>query len=139
MKKHAKASFKTRSKREISDSVCSPEEMGKWAIQSSYTAHKTSSPVVNVVCHRESQPDRILSGGSDGQVLLFNVNESKVERNYTGHKKAVNALIYHPSRDVVVSASDDKTVRMWVDGMSIIQSFNFINYSFTHSLTFNDP
>ena len=120
MKKYGKASYKTRSKRVVSESVCSPEEMGKWAIQSSYTAHKTSGPVVNAVCHRESQPERILSGGSDGQVLLYNVNESKVERNYTGHKKAVNALIYHPSRDVVVSASDDKTVRMWVDGRLLI-------------------
>ena len=128
MKKHGKASYKTRSKRVVSESVCSPEEMGKWAIQSSYKAHKTSGPVVNAVCHRESQPERILSGGSDGQVLLYNVNESKVERNYTGHKKAVNALIYHPSRDVVVSASDDKTVRMWVDGRFFIRLFN-------HSLT----
>ena len=64
---------------------------------------------------RAEQPELVLSGGADGQVLLYNVAERKVQRNYTGHKKAVNSVILHPTREVVVSCSDDKTVRMWVD------------------------
>ena len=117
MKKHAQASFKTRPKRVIPEDLCTVEEMSQWQVKDSYNAHKTASPVVRVVTHRMDQPDRILSGGSDGQVLLYDIDQHKVQRNFTGHKKSINSLIYHPSREVVISASDDKTVRMWVDSM----------------------
>lgn len=117
MKKHAQASFKTRPKRKLPEDLCTPEDMSKWEVKASYTAHKTASPLVKAVAYRADQPDLVLSGGSDGQVLLYNVEEHKVQRNFTGHKKAVNSLIYHPTRDVVISGSDDKTVRMWVDSM----------------------
>lgn len=115
MKKHAQASFKTRPKRKLPEDLIAPEAMAQWTIQSSYMAHKTASPQVRAVAHRADQPDLVLSGGQDGQVLLYSVENSKVQRNFTGHKKPINALLYHPSREVVVSASDDKTVRMWID------------------------
>ena len=115
MAKKAKESFKTRPKRKIPEDLCTPEVMQQWKVANSYTAHKTASPAVNAIAQRAEQPDLVLSGGADGQVLLYNVAERKVQRNYTGHKKAVNSVILHPTREVVVSCSDDKTVRMWVD------------------------
>lgn len=119
MKNHAKASFKTRPKRVIPEDLSTVEEIGKWEVKDSYSAHKTAAPIVKVVTHRMDQPGRVLSGGSDGQVLLYDLEEHKVHRNFTGHKKCVNSLIYHPTREVVVSASDDKTVRMWVDSKRV--------------------
>ena len=115
MKKHAQASFKTRPKRVIPEDLSTVEEIGKWEVQDSYSAHKTAAPIVKVVAHRMDQPGRVLSGGSDGAVLLYDLEQHKVQRNFTGHKKCINSLIYHPTKEVVVSASDDKTVRMWVD------------------------
>ena len=115
MAKKAKESFKTRPKRKIPEDLCTPEVMKQWKVASSYTAHKTANPAVNAIAQRAEQPELVLSGGADGQVLLYNVADRKVQRNYTGHKKAVNSIILHPTRDVVVSCSDDKTVRMWVD------------------------
>lgn len=119
MEKKAKESFKTRPKRKIPDDLCTPEAMKEWKVVDSYTAHKTASPVVNCLAQRAEQPDLVLSGGQDGQVLLYSVSDHKVQRNFTGHKKAVNAVVLHPARDVVISASDDKTVRLWVDGSGV--------------------
>ena len=114
MEKKAKESFKTRPKRKIPDDLCTPEAMKDWKVVDSYTAHKTASPAVKCVAQRAEQPDLVLSGGEDGQVLLYSVSDRKVQRSFTGHKKAVNAIVLHPTRDVVISASDDKTVRLWV-------------------------
>lgn len=115
MEKKAKESFKTRPKRKIPDDLCTPEAMKEWKVVASYTAHKTASPAVKCVAQRAEQPDLVLSGGEDGQVLLYSVTERKVRRNFTGHKKAVNSVVLHPTREVVISGSDDKTVRLWVD------------------------
>ena len=115
MTKKAKESFKTRPKRSMPADLCSEESMKEWKNQQSYTAHKTAHPVVNVLAQRASQPDQVLSGGADGQILLYDVSASKIARRFTGHTKSVNALIMHPERDIVVSASDDKTIRMWID------------------------
>ena len=115
MEKKAKESFKTRPKRKIPDDLCTPEAMKEWKVVASYTAHKTASPAVKCVAQRAEQPDLVLSGGEDGQVLLYSVTERKVQRNFTGHKKAVNSVVLHPTREVVISGSDDKTVRLWVE------------------------
>lgn len=116
MTKFAKASFKARPKRQIPDDLCTEETMAKWTAQASYTSHKTATPVVNVIAQRPSQPDRILSGGADGQVLLYDLEAKKIARRFTGFTAGVNALILHPEREVVVAAGNDKTVRLWVNG-----------------------
>lgn len=125
MTKCAKENFKTRPKRTLPADLCTEEAMATWTPQLSYTAHKTAHPIVNAIAHRSAQPNLVLTAGSDNQVvaprrdhsqvLLYDIAENKIARRFTGHTKSVNALLLHPSRDVVVTASDDKTIRMWVD------------------------
>ena len=115
MTKFAKTTFKARSKRQIPDDLCSEETMTNWKAQSSYTSHKTATPAVNVIAQRPSQPNLVLSGGADGQVLLYDLEEKKIARRFTGFSKGVNALILHPDREVVVAGGDDKTVRLWIN------------------------
>ena len=125
MTKCAKESFKTRPKRTLPADLCTEESMATWTPQLSYTAHKTAHPVVNAIAHRSSQPNLVFTAGADNQVavfdgdnaqvLLYDIAENKIARRFTGHTKSVNALLLHPSRDVVVTASDDKTIRMWID------------------------
>lgn len=80
--------------------------MATWSPQLSYTAHKTAHPIVNAIAHRGSQPNLVLSAGSDNQVgvdcspypqvLLYDVSENKIARRFTGHTKSVNAAAAPP-------------------------------------------
>lgn len=118
MTKKAKESFKTRPKRSIPADLCTEDVMKDWKEVQSYSAHKTTQPTVKVVAQHVSHPNQVLSGGADGQVLLYDVAESKITRRFTGHTKSVNALLWHPDRELVISASDDRSVRLWIDGES---------------------
>ena len=81
MAKKAKESFKTRPKRKIPEDLCTPEVMQQWKVASSYTAHKTASPVVNAIAQRAEQPDLVLSGsavqrgGTQGTAQLHGAQE----------------------------------------------------------------
>lgn len=75
--------------------------MKEWKEVQSYTAHKTTHPTVHALAQHVSHPDQVLSGGADGQVLLYDVAESKITRRFTGHTKSVNALLWHPERELV--------------------------------------
>ena len=59
----------------------------------------------------------ILTGGNDKHVQVYDVTEDKVIANLAGHTKKVNAVKFRGQQeknDIVLSASADKHVRIWV-------------------------
>lgn len=44
---------------------------------------------------------------------LFGSNDVTVKFILEGHERGVNWAAFHPTQDLIVSASDDKTVRVW--------------------------
>lgn len=61
---------------------------------------------------------RIVTGGDDGRAYLWCLSTGKLLRKFgrmwgPGHRKRVNAVAVPPGQSTVVSASDDKTVRVW--------------------------
>lgn len=120
MTRHAKESFKTRPKRVIPADLATAEAIGGWKLQSTYSAHQTAHPRVNALRISARSPDLVLSGGEDGQVLLFDAAQQRVERRFEGHSKPVSAVLLAEAgagaARVVVSASLDRTVRVWRGG-----------------------
>lgn len=59
------------------------------------------------------------TGGDDfmkiGQLNqeLFGSSDVMVKYILEGHERGVNWAAFHPTQDLIVSASDDKTVRLW--------------------------
>jgi len=56
---------------------------------------------------------KFVSCGGDKQFFLWDVTTAQVIRKFVGHDRKVNAVCYGPNEEVVLSASHDKTVRIW--------------------------
>jgi len=54
----------------------------------------------------------------DTSVIIFNTETNKILHQLNGHTKRVNDVLFHPSGEVVVSCSQDKTARIWRQGNS---------------------
>jgi len=79
---------------------------------------ETSQTIQNVcghnrwIRHIQFTGDRIVSGGADGKILLWDVRDmSQPVRQFLGHEDCVTAVQFHEDR--AVSGSYDKTVRVW--------------------------
>eukprot|EP00927_Polykrikos_kofoidii_P057562 TRINITY_DN51702_c0_g1_i1.p1 TRINITY_DN51702_c0_g1~~TRINITY_DN51702_c0_g1_i1.p1 ORF type:complete len:411 (-),score=47.07 TRINITY_DN51702_c0_g1_i1:10-1212(-) len=56
---------------------------------------------------------KFISCGGDKHFFQWDVTTAQVIRKFVGHDRKVNALAYGPGQDVVMSASHDKSVRVW--------------------------
>jgi pre-mRNA-processing factor 19 len=57
---------------------------------------------------------KLATGGMDGNVVLFDMQKKEKVQALKGHAKPVTAVQLHPTRNAVVSASQDSTARVWV-------------------------
>jgi len=55
----------------------------------------------------------IAAGGEDPVVKLFFVKDKTILRSFKGHKGPVHVVRFCPDEGKIMSASDDKTVRIW--------------------------
>ena len=44
---------------------------------------------------------------------MFNVKENKINKTYTGHSKKITDIKQHPTKEIFISSSNDKTVKIW--------------------------
>ncbi|MFO1167805.1 MAG: WD40 repeat domain-containing protein [Rhodoblastus sp.] len=72
-------------------------------------------PDRNVIMALDFSPDgrRILSGGQDGSVLLWDVEGDRPPRKFEGHDSDVYGVRFLPDGKRIASASDDMTARIW--------------------------
>ena len=57
---------------------------------------------------------RITFSSSDGIIYLWQRDNGKQVGELDGHSSVINVVVRHPIRsNVIASASDDKTVRLW--------------------------
>lgn len=50
---------------------------------------------------------------TDYTARVWNTETGECLLQYTGHSGSVNSIRYHPSKDLVLTASGDQTVHIW--------------------------
>jgi len=93
------------------------EKLANMSCTSSHPIHQSTAPGINCVSAHVSRDDRIATGGMDANVMLFNVAKQEKAATLKGHSKPVCSVQLHPTRNVVVSGSQDSTSRVWVSSV----------------------
>lgn len=109
---------RTRKGRKAPPSLTPKGQISSYTATFSATPHKASKPgVLSIDVHPE-QPNLLLSGGVDGSAVVFDTEANKVVTKLTGHSKKVTQAVFHPetAKQVILTASADKSVKMWAGG-----------------------
>jgi len=110
----AAALSKTRKKRSPPAGHATQEQVAAYKEASSHPIHGASKP--GILCVSVDWKDggaTVATGGADGDVQVFSKASGKVAATLSGHKKKVNQVVVHPTQNLVISASADKTARVW--------------------------
>lgn len=113
LEEKSKSLSKDRKKRQQSPDLASADLLKEYQVVSSNNPHKASAPGVLALDLHPTQDDIVVTGGVDGSVIVFNHEAGKIVSTLNGHSKRVNDVLFHPSGDVVLSCSQDKTARVW--------------------------
>ncbi|QLL31372.1 hypothetical protein HG536_0B02350 [Torulaspora globosa] len=72
--------------------------------------------------------DKFIIPGPQGSLVVHQIGESKPVGRLVGHQGAISALQFNPGNKMLLSASDDHTVRVWRGGSSN-PSYCFLGHS----------
>jgi len=110
---------KGRKKRPAPPGLATPEEVEKMELKGTHPLHKTTKSGITAVDLSPTNPDVTATAGVDGSVVVFNKGEGVVKATLGGHSSKVNAVTFLGSEGLLLSASNDKTARIWKgDGAS---------------------
>jgi WD40 repeat protein len=56
---------------------------------------------------------KVLSGGTDKKVKLWDFSTGKLEREFVGHEDTVTSVAFSPDNTMALSGSSDHTIRLW--------------------------
>jgi pre-mRNA-processing factor 19 len=108
----AKSLSKTRKQKSFPN-LASIAEVKKFKCTSSNPIHQSTAPGILCLDVKKDDDRRLVTGGVDQQVILFDAKEEKLAQKLLGHTKKVTSVAWHDTKDIVVSASQDMTARVW--------------------------
>ncbi|VVA89950.1 unnamed protein product [Arabis nemorensis] len=101
-----------RKKRQIPQTLSSIDSLEKFTQLSSHPLHKTNKPGIFSMDILHSK-DVIATGGIDTTAVLFDRPSGQILSTLTGHSKKVTSVKFVGDTNLVLTASSDKTVRIW--------------------------
>lgn len=103
---------KTRKQKNFPD-LTPVAEVKAFTCVGSHPIHQSTAPGILCLDVHRTDGARIVTGGVDGQVILFDAEKEKMEQKLLGHSKKVTTVLLHPTKDVVVSGSQDASAKVW--------------------------
>jgi len=108
----AKSLSGTRKGRHFPD-LAKVSEVKRLECKGAHPVHQSTAPGILCIDMHKADNNRIVTGGVDSQVVLFDAEKDKMAQKLLGHSKKVVATVFHPTKDVILSASQDATARVW--------------------------
>uniref|UniRef100_A0A8C1SZ59 Pre-mRNA-processing factor 19 n=1 Tax=Cyprinus carpio TaxID=7962 RepID=A0A8C1SZ59_CYPCA len=107
----------------VPEDLIRAEDLGKFRQVASHAGlHSASIPGIISLDLCPTDTNKVLTGGADKNVVVFDRREEQIVATLKGHTKKVSSVIYHPAQSVVFSASPDSTIRVWsVTGGNCVQ------------------
>jgi pre-mRNA-processing factor 19 len=100
-------------KKILPPNLASADEIDKLKLTKSSPLHSSQSPGILCMDLHPTKQDLVLTGGADHAVIVFHRGTGKVAETLKGHSKKLTSVQFHPTEDMLVSTSSDKTVRVW--------------------------
>ena len=75
--------------------------------------HSASVPGILCLDVCATDSNRIVTGGNDKVATVFDKENEQIVCQLKGHAKKVTSIIYHPNRELVITASPDSQIRVW--------------------------
>ncbi|KAI1888215.1 hypothetical protein AGOR_G00182720 [Albula goreensis] len=98
----------------VPEELVRAEDLSKYRQVASHAGlHSASVPGILSLDLCPTDTNKVLTGGADKNVVVFDKREEQIVATLKGHTKKVTSVIYHPSQSVVFSASPDSTIRVW--------------------------
>jgi len=91
----------------------SSEQIGTFGVSQSSPLHLTTDPGIVCVDVHPTKSELVLTGGQDGNVIVFNKDSKKQLSTNKGHEQKITSVQFHPSEDIVLSSSADGTAKVW--------------------------
>ncbi|KAG7996612.1 hypothetical protein I3843_01G169500 [Carya illinoinensis] len=101
-----------RKKRQIPPTVATIDALESYTQISSHPLHKTNKPGIASL-DILYEKDIIATGGLDTNAVLFDRPSGQILSTLSGHSKKVTSLKFVARGDLFLTASADKTVRVW--------------------------
>jgi pre-mRNA-processing factor 19 len=108
----AKGLSRTRKKKEH-PGLAPVSEVKKFECTGEFKSHQSTAPGILCLDLHKEDDKRVVTGGVDQQVILFDAASGKLAQKLVGHSKKVGAVLWHPTKEIVLSASQDATARVW--------------------------
>merc|ERR1719162_2850545 len=108
----AKTLSRTRKKREF-PGLATVDEVKQLESKGEFKIHQSTAPGILCLDVHKEHSERIVTGGVDQQVIIFDAGQEKVAQKLAGHTKKVTSVVFHSTKDIVLSASEDATARVW--------------------------
>ncbi|KAI4373877.1 hypothetical protein MLD38_011941 [Melastoma candidum] len=101
-----------RKQRRIPPTLAGVNDVKNYTQLASHPLHKTSKPGI-VSLDINYTKDIIVTGGVDSAAVIFDRSSGQILATLSGHSKKVTSVKFVTRDDAVLTASTDKTVRIW--------------------------
>jgi len=99
--------------KDLQAKVAGREQIANFEASASHPLHSPSKPGILCLDLHPTHQNLVVTGGADSTAVLFNHSNGKIIDTLKAHKKKLSSVKFHPSENVLFTASHDNTAIIW--------------------------